>query len=114
MRFKLLAFVSLAATLGLPTMAAADVIYDFTIVGNGVDITFSLPSTTLAYVTTPHSYWYETFPEISNGIANTGSLNIAIIYGGPCNPTERSYLAAIGSCGFYAGNNPGGLYTLCS
>ena len=67
MQLRLFTVAVRTSALALPSTAAADVIDDFTITGNGVDITFSLPATTIAYVETPHSYWYETFPEIRNG-----------------------------------------------
>lgn len=105
MRFRLVVLAAIVNAFVLSRVAAADVIDDFTIVGNGLEITFSLPATTLAYVQTPHSYWYETFPEIVNGVPKTGSLDIAVDYGGPCTGSEPSYLAGIGSCGFWGGNS---------
>lgn len=113
MRLNLFAVAALAAALGLPKFAAADVIDDFSIVGSGLDITFSLPATTLAYVTTPHSYWYTTFPEIRNGVPATGSLLLAVNYPG-CSLSENSTLAGIVLCGPYAGPDlgRGGMWTL--
>jgi hypothetical protein len=113
MRWKLFAVAGLIGSLWLPTTATAAVIDDFMIVGNGMDITFSLPATNLAYVTTPHSYWYMTFPEISNGVHQTGSLDFAVAYRG-CNFFELSSLAGIPLCGIDAGPDfgYGGMWTL--
>ena len=113
MRLNLFVVAVVAAALGLPKFAVADVIDDFSIVGTGLDITFSLPATTLAYVTTPHSYWYATFPEISNGVPATGSLLLAVAYEG-CSPAEFSTLAGVVLCGPYAGPDfgSGGMWTL--
>lgn len=78
MRLNLFAAVLLVFALAVPRIAAADVIDDFTIVGNGLDITFSLPATTTVEVHADDNYYVFSFTEIRNGVAQPGSLGMTI------------------------------------
>lgn len=102
MRLNLFGAVALASALAAPRTAAADVIDDFTIVGNGVDITFSLPATNVVDVLQSYNHWYATFPEISNGVSQVGSLSIWF-ESTSCLGDQQSYLAGVRLCSYYPG-----------
>ena len=98
MRLRLPGIAVLATVLMLPSIAAADVMDDFSVVGNGVDITFSLPATNVVDVPLSYNYWYATFPEIKNGVPQTGSLFFAINDPFSCYSLNPSTLAGINVC----------------